>query len=57
MAEKPKRTWLSFRAEPELVERIDELAAAEHRSRANWLSVKLMQLTTQSQQDNRGAAA
>ena len=57
MDDKPKPVWLTFRAEPELVKRIDALAAAEKRSRANWLAVKLTQITTQPQDLNRGAAA
>jgi len=46
MEDKPsKPQWLAFRAKPELVKRIDELAAAERRSRANWLTLHLERLT------------
>jgi predicted transcriptional regulator len=47
MPDKPKPVWVSFRVEPELVKRIDELAAAEHRTRANWLQYRLAQIATQ----------
>jgi len=54
MEDKPKPMWLAFRAQPELVKRIDELAAAERRSRANWLQLHLERLT---QQQTTGDAA
>lgn len=54
-AEKPtKPQWLAFRASPELAKRIDELAAAERRSRANWLRINLERL---AQEQTTGDAA
>ena len=46
---KPKPQWLAFRAQPALVKRIDELAQAERRSRANWLQLQLEKLTQQQE--------
>ena len=51
-----KPVWLAFRAEPALVARIDEMAHAERRSRANWLRLQVERLTT-PQEPNRGAPA
>ena len=45
---KPVEALVQFRAEPELVRRIDQLAAAEDRSRANWLRRTLDQITRQT---------
>jgi predicted transcriptional regulator len=47
-----KPMWLAFRAQPELVKRIDELAAAERRSRANWLQLQLERITRQPTEDH-----
>jgi predicted transcriptional regulator len=49
---KPKPVWLAFRAQPELARRIDELAALERRSRANWLTVRLEKLVAQPTEDH-----
>jgi hypothetical protein len=48
----PKPMWLTFRAQPALVKRIDELAHAEKRSRANWLRCRLEQLTQPPTEDH-----
>jgi predicted transcriptional regulator len=50
--DKPKPQWLAFRAQPALVKRIDELAQAERRSRANWLQIQLERLTQQPTEDH-----
>jgi predicted DNA-binding protein len=42
---------VAFRAERELVKRIDALAAAEQRSRANYLRVALEKLIQQPTED------
>jgi predicted transcriptional regulator len=42
-----KPVSLNFRAPPELAKRIDELAHAERRSRANWLTLQLEKIVTQ----------
>jgi predicted transcriptional regulator len=41
----PKPSCVSFNAEPALVRRIDEMAAAEKRSRANWLRLQIEKIT------------
>jgi predicted transcriptional regulator len=45
----PKPQWLAFRADASLVQRIDELANREKRSRANWLRCRLEQITQQQE--------
>lgn len=39
----PDETWKAFslRLPPDLVDRIDELAKADHRPRSNWIEVQL----------------
>jgi predicted transcriptional regulator len=43
----PKPQWLAFRADASLVQRIDELAAADRRSRASWLRLSLERIAAQ----------
>jgi predicted transcriptional regulator len=45
MDDKPTDEVIVFRADAELRRRIDELAAADKRSRANWLRRTLDQIT------------
>jgi predicted transcriptional regulator len=51
--DKPIEALIQFRADAELRRRIDELAAADKRSRANWLRRTLDQITKMQAQGPR----
>jgi hypothetical protein len=48
--EKPHR-YLTIKCEPALVERINELANADRRSRINWLTMQIERLASQGPQE------
>ena len=45
--EKSQSRYLTIKAEPDLLRRIDELAAADKRSRTNWLTLQIEKLAAQ----------
>jgi predicted transcriptional regulator len=54
-AKSSKPVWLAFRCPPEIAKRVDELAALERRSRANWLTVRLEKLVAQPTTEDHAA--
>ena len=45
--DKPTHRYLTIKAEPDLLKRIDELAAADKRSRTNWLTLQIERIAQQ----------
>jgi predicted transcriptional regulator len=45
--DKPTHRYLTIKAEPDLLKRIDELAAADKRSRTNWLTLQIERIAHQ----------